>query len=221
MEETAENRRHRLPPPLLSMDSTTEIRIDKSWLELPYTQKVHLPLPRGAAAQNLVLCLLVSYKNPGDEDDPPGGPSISKSRRVRRLCRKIGINHGTRNRVLEHAFQGAKRWFEQHGGSLDYVTKDLEGRMVSEDGRIIFIAKNPKAINPRKRRNYASYEDYQRDLERKSAPKEARKAVHPRGLKLSRWDRNFLSNVSNQPSMSSAQFKTFQRIKAEANKNKK
>lgn len=99
----------KLPPPFKVIDrgKGLSVTISATWLELGphYSQMTPLPLPRTAAAQNLVLCLLVSIK-----DNEP--------RRIRELCRKIGLNHRTRGYVLDNALECARTYYATHNGDL-------------------------------------------------------------------------------------------------------
>jgi hypothetical protein len=132
-----------LPPPLKSFafaerGGRVELKLDPAWRELQcggYIQKVPLPLPRTAAAQNVVLLLLVSAVNDTSSD----GAEITFRRKLRRFCHALGLDHRRRNRVLEHALASACAWFKQQGGELEPVTKD---------GKIIFIMQRPKRRKP-------------------------------------------------------------------------
>jgi hypothetical protein len=100
-----------LPPAIRPVGSEKRVWIflSSTWwdLGLHYAQKTPLPLPSKAAAQNLVLCLLVS---------------MDKPRRVRELCRKIGLNHTTRGRALERAIKTAQAYFRANECDLLWET---------------------------------------------------------------------------------------------------
>ena len=109
----------RLPPPLAGFNcdpsGKVALQLATSWVDLlrvGYYVKVPLPLPREAAAQNLVLCILCSFKQYGDYK------GISKPRRQRRLCRALGLNHSRRNQVFANAVASAELWFAQNYGKL-------------------------------------------------------------------------------------------------------
>ncbi len=121
----------RFGPPL-ELGETT-IGVDENWVPLnlflhrtpthnKYTQRVALPLPMNAASQNVVLTTLVSFEN-------------TKARSIRRYCRKIGLNHGTRRRVLNAALREADEHFGKQNGSLIHVIRDQ---------RILLLIGKPK-----------------------------------------------------------------------------
>jgi hypothetical protein len=164
-----------LPPPLKSLSfaerGRVELQLDHAWLELHrggFFEKVPLPLPRESAAQNRVLCLLASLAADHESDE------ITYPRGVRKLCRKLGLDHSRRNRVLVHALRSAAAWFKQHGGDLDHVTKN---------GRIVFIMKRPKR---RKRLDELPDEPpiARRPLLRHDEGREAVEAAHRQRLAL-------------------------------------
>lgn len=112
-----------LPPPIEAMSGKRRllISISSKWRQLAtrYFERVPLPLPTHAAAQNLVLCLLTSHEwldRIGDQDDP----KYLYRRHIARLCQKIGITH----RHWSSALGVAKAWFANHGYELQDVTKD-------------------------------------------------------------------------------------------------
>ena len=125
-----------LPPPIKVFGRATNtgrvrVRISEGWQNphKKFNERVPLPLPATAAAQNTVLCLLVSAVEPARED------RVTRPRRVPMFCSKIGLNHKTRNRVLANALDAAATWFERHGGKLDHVIKD---------GEIVFVIQKPE-----------------------------------------------------------------------------
>jgi hypothetical protein len=91
--------------------------------------KVPRALPLRAPLQNLVLWLLTAVS------DSEGAARITRRKTRRQLCRIIGVNHGTRNRVLARTIADAARWFEAQGGALDPV---FEGEYS------VFIIKDPQ-----------------------------------------------------------------------------
>jgi len=105
-----------LPPPLVRVDDHSrhiKIVVSREWCEIgdKYFANVPLPLPTNAAAQNLIL-LLLAMRKPGDYNP--------LHRSVRKVCRKIGINHSTRNRTLNHALEATSVWCEKFGGSFGF-----------------------------------------------------------------------------------------------------
>lgn len=128
----------KLPPPVEWLEWQSRgvrVRINREWCEMQqrYFEKIPLPLPRNAAAQNLILCLLVSMLR-YDSRENRTDPHFTYPRKVRRLCRKIGLNHSTRNRVLRHVIDDAAAWFRQNGGALTAYIKD---------GSVTFAMKKP------------------------------------------------------------------------------
>jgi len=112
-----------LPSPIQAMSGTRKlsISISNEWRAIAsrYFERVPLPLPTHAAAQNLVLCLLTSHQRLdliADQDDP----KFLYRRRVGKLCQKIGVTH----RHWSSALTVAKAWFENHGYELQEVIKD-------------------------------------------------------------------------------------------------
>jgi hypothetical protein len=130
----------KLRPPVRSfrvIGHRVRVVIEDSWLEKhpKYWERVPLPLPRQAAAQNLVLSLATSLKWTPDDEGVPGEVTFAYKRGVRQLCRKVGLNHTTRNRVFRQAIKAAQVWFEANGGELDYT---------EQHGQIVFYFKKPK-----------------------------------------------------------------------------
>ena len=126
-----------LPPPLSAVKlgkPEITISISESWYKkhksrkrVGYQARVLLPLPMSGPAQNVVLTTLTSKE---------GG----QPRRRRRYCRTIGINHGTRGRVLENSLGAAIDYYSRMGGALKY---QLDGKFIR------FGVAPPKSI-PRK-----------------------------------------------------------------------
>ena len=116
----------RLPSAALS--GAVCVTITKEWREIAkrFYAQVSLPLPPHAAAQNLVLCLATSGSNFDDET----GTDYKWKRSVRGLCEKLGLNHTTRGRVLDHAIGLAELWYAEREG--------LKLNVVRKDGEIIF-----------------------------------------------------------------------------------
>lgn len=141
---------HKLLPPieLIEETSSKELRITmrKEWVwpDIGYYKRIPLPLPSSASAQNLIAWLHTAIASKVDDDSRSTQPL-----RRRSLCRKLGVNHTTRNDVLENAIAAAANWFEARGGGLDH---ELDG----ED--ITFEIKKPKAkkslerVRPKKKR---------------------------------------------------------------------
>jgi hypothetical protein len=129
--EKARHGMMRLPPPItkVRLRDGVRITINGAWLRRSsaYWEKVPLPLPRQAPAQNLVLCLLtsISYGDVGDD-----GSMVSWKRTIRQLCRKLGLNHTTRNRVLARSIAEAENWFTRQAGHLTNAQRD---------GQIVFV----------------------------------------------------------------------------------
>jgi len=131
---------NRLPPPLrlTSTGQHLAITLDRRWRALAsegYFEKVPLPLPANASAQNLVLCLLVSFKDKVNDE----GVIFSRPRQVARLGHKLGCHHSRRHQALHNAIGKAARWFEQHDGSLDHAIIN---------GGIVFGMKKPVIPQP-------------------------------------------------------------------------
>ncbi len=94
----------RLPVPLQSVGKEghrVSIVLDEQWFQLRrrYFEKLTLPLPNSAAAQNLVLLLASRIREPitphPDDDDPPRG-HWTKQMSIETYCKKIGLTHSTR-----------------------------------------------------------------------------------------------------------------------------
>jgi hypothetical protein len=103
----------KFPPPINSLKigrGQIRVSIHEDWREYhkKYFERVPLPLPMPAAAQNVVLCTIVSM-------------ATGNQRSVRKFCRKIGLNHTTRRRVLRNALQIAEQYYERNGGALSHV----------------------------------------------------------------------------------------------------
>jgi hypothetical protein len=90
-------------PPLIETlhPNGRQATLRKEWLDINklYFQKVCLPLPANAAGQNLVLALIVSRDSHAVVDVGTMG-AFKFTRKVRTICRKIGLNHSARNREL-------------------------------------------------------------------------------------------------------------------------
>ena len=103
-------------PPVIKMFRRmyggVRLGIDKLWLDemtSKYVAKVYLPLPNNAAAQNAILALLAFSTN-------------REPVRLRRFCRKIGLNHSTRTTVLRRVLEIAQVYFNKIGLSLTTTT---------------------------------------------------------------------------------------------------
>lgn len=91
----------KLPPPFELVEGT-RISVSREWCQLldsGYFADVYLPLPKGAAAQNLVLMLFAH------------SDMTELRRRVRPLCRKIGLHNNDSAEKLRHAFSEVDDWF--------------------------------------------------------------------------------------------------------------
>jgi hypothetical protein len=102
------------PPPItklnISRGGPISITLHEDWnWQGRYFKRLPFPLPMQAAPHNIVL-FVCAFE---------GKPLTLK---VHTLCRKIGINHNGWLR-LPHAIEQAKRWFSEHGGSLNCVIK--------------------------------------------------------------------------------------------------
>lgn len=119
----------RFPPPISSREGPG-FTIHPDWCDeqTKYVERVMLPLPMSAAAQNIVLCTHVTIR-PDTELHDAGTP-----RWIRRFCRKVGLDHNNRSRLLDHALEIATRYFEANGGSLTFL---------KQDRRIGFVVRKP------------------------------------------------------------------------------
>jgi len=97
------------------------IRVSRKWLQVlasgGYYQTLPLTLPVDATVQNLILLILAQTKR---DEDLCGKRKFTSRRQITRL---IGLNSHDRNRKLIKALHQAAKWFEQHGGSLDWKLK--------------------------------------------------------------------------------------------------
>jgi hypothetical protein len=161
----------RLRPPITGMrlrGQRVVIQLDHDWVRLAraraYYVNVPLPLPRTAAAQNLVVHLTAWAQ----EDQDSHGEGIPLERDRAWLTRKLGLDHSRRNAVLESALAAAQEWFERTGGELCVIRSRREGDVL-EDGKIGFVAHRVRVPRGGPR----------------SKPKRGRE-VSPRGAKRSR-----------------------------------
>jgi hypothetical protein len=132
-----------LPPPICGIDKSPrrmQVRLSPDWCDLAACFYVRVPhrLPLRAPLQNLILWLLTA---PNNHPDPDSRGRMTQKKRRRQLCRIIGVNHGTRNRVLAGTIAAAARWFEAQGGSLDYL---------QEGEHVVFMVHDPKHRRARK-----------------------------------------------------------------------
>jgi hypothetical protein len=130
----------KLEPPISRIDRPSgrvHITLDEEWCSLAkrFFVKAHLPLPNRAPAQNLVLWLLTMPRSPTGENTWVVNPNHKLTER--KLCKKIGINHRTRNSVLKRAIEAAKEWFAKRGKMLEMI-------MVNQEGHIGFVVARPK-----------------------------------------------------------------------------
>jgi hypothetical protein len=114
-----------LPPPITNFrwdGNRMGFDLNPEWAEMAragYYAAMPLPLPSNAAAQNLVLLVMTSrtassWPSPSGKDTNAGYP-----RDLRKVTRRIGLNHRRRNEVFKAATEEAVAWFEEHGGSLE------------------------------------------------------------------------------------------------------
>jgi hypothetical protein len=133
-----------LPPPIKSIERSSNeltIGLDKVWREMSgfYFVPAPLPLPKGAAPQNLVLWLLTAIPRETTEVG-----RITQDKTMRQICRTIGVNHTTRNAILKRAIGTAVKWFCDHGSVLVYkIDNDRIGFLIEDP-------KPPKADKPKK-----------------------------------------------------------------------
>jgi hypothetical protein len=123
----------RFPPPIASRKGA-RLTIDADWCEQQdkFVERLVLPLPMPAAAQNIVLCTHVTIR-PASEAHNAGVP-----RWIRKFCRKIGLDHNMRGRALDHALEIAVRYFEANGGSLVFMKLHRQ---------IAFVVRKPNDVN--------------------------------------------------------------------------
>lgn len=110
------HRGEKLLPPLIDRFTDDEdglhLTLNAEWLKVNRTRfvaRVHLPLPRDAAAQNIVLCALARR-----HDKAPRykrAECEGHSAKLRALCRKVGLNHSRRTIVLRSALRTAQDYF--------------------------------------------------------------------------------------------------------------
>jgi hypothetical protein len=159
MRQPPKNDVKKLPPPIRSvtLDQRVQITLNGHWLELDkiYYQKVPLPLPAGAAAQNLALCLLVTMKAVKD---------TSLRRRVRQLCRKLGLNHHERLQSLKHAYDSVEKYFNRNH------LRQLSDYMI-QDGKILFMFDRAKQRPKIKTKNLDANQGSDRPKIKQSKPR--------------------------------------------------
>jgi hypothetical protein len=100
-------------------DDGIHLTLNSDWLKANGTRfvaRVHLPLPRDAAAQNVVLCALARRhdKAPRFQREQPEGHAA----KLRAFCRKVGLNHSRRTINLRSALNAAQAYFTIHSRSL-------------------------------------------------------------------------------------------------------
>ena len=124
-----------------------------------------LPLPIPAGAQNLVLCLTTSLRH----RDSEAGFEMKWKRSIRELCWKLGLNHETRRRALDHAIKVAKVWFAERGIKLNEVRRDgeivfylteLEAKAKIERKRLHLTEPHEEADDADEHVNDDDYDDY-------------------------------------------------------------
>jgi hypothetical protein len=135
-----QGRMNRILPPLIrrykaARKPSVEISVGWHAFRDRYFVKVRLPLPVNEPQQNLILWLHSAVTTFAED-----GYRCTQPKTRRQLCRIVGINHKSRNRILMRAIEGAKRWFKLHGGVLDIL--------VDNDDGIVFLIKNPPIPRP-------------------------------------------------------------------------
>jgi hypothetical protein len=139
--------RRSLPPPIEMLDGL-RMRIAAAWLPKVYFERMVLPLPQRAAAQNLVLWLIggskwserlekydmTKYKF--DDDDP----EVSRYQ-LRLLYKKTALRHSNRTVALQRAMKEAEAWFDVHGGHLGWMDREC---WPEADNTVIFFVWRPK-----------------------------------------------------------------------------
>lgn len=136
----------KLRPPIRAVNKpsgTLCITISPTWLALSdnFAVQVPSPLPNTAAAQNLVLLLMVGFRK---------GHEVNHRRDIKTVIRKIGAAAATRKVQLPKTIEVAKAWFKQHGGRLAYATVRSDQPAMADairggTGEIItFVIQDPK-----------------------------------------------------------------------------
>lgn len=127
------NMKRTLPPPIGALDisrAQVTITVHKDWRDNDgYIERIALPLPMNAAAQNIALCTSVQFGSTRTVQ------SLGKWRSLTKFCRKIGLQHSTKHSSLQHALPIAEEYYERFGG---YLSHRIEG------GRINFEVKKPR-----------------------------------------------------------------------------
>jgi hypothetical protein len=126
------------------------LTINSDWLRANGTRfvaRVDLPLPRDAAAQNIVLCALARRhdKAPRSKREQPEGHSV----KLRAFCRKVGLNHSRRTINLRSALDAAAKYFEDHGRSLLWQIENCRLILVMSE---MFCELNVPDIDARQKR---------------------------------------------------------------------
>ena len=138
-------KRRTFAPPIRSIEETRsgglQIKMRDAWItpDRGFYAKIPLPLPRSAAAQNLVLYLMTARRIEVDD-----GKEVTRPMWRSTICRIIGVTHKTGYQVLAGAIKNAQKWFERHGGNLDQFPFD---------GKLAFEIKPPKVRKPRQPRS--------------------------------------------------------------------
>jgi hypothetical protein len=121
----------RFPPPIGSREGR-RLSINADWCEQQdkFVERLVLPLPMQAAAQNVVLCTHVTIRPASEQHD-------AGVRKIRRFCRKVGLDHNNRSHALDRALEIAVRYFKANGGLLVFMKKDR---------RIAFVVRKPNDV---------------------------------------------------------------------------
>jgi hypothetical protein len=125
-----------LPPALRSVDidsGCARIRIDKEWRGhwKSYYKLVPLPLPSGAAAQNLALKLLTLAPirdNGADLTSPEYAVAHRLTTKIRRQC---GLLHNNGAGPMKRAIKNVEAYYTANGGDFEFEPGEGEGRKLS------------------------------------------------------------------------------------------
>lgn len=132
----------KLRPPLMPVQATTRraqcFKLDADWLrwQATFFEKIRLPLPVNAAAQNIVLTVRCGVGVLSD--DPADNFSGRRfAARVHVYARKIGLEHRHRT-TLQKALDEASSWYVDNKGML---------LAFFQDGRIVLKETIPEVAN--------------------------------------------------------------------------
>jgi hypothetical protein len=135
-----------LTPPIKILKSRTgvHLKIDDDWMVLSnkFFVKVVHPLPTKAPLQNLILWAMTTISGVDE-----GTFRLTQPKTQRQLCRTIGLNHTSRNRVLGRLITEAASWFAKHGGIFTQPARTNKvikfGKVVPADGLVFIITEPP------------------------------------------------------------------------------